>query len=164
MGNDTPGQISLVELIKASYLLFDVGAIGLLRLVGEQMAKDPSCTNDLEKTVNEVRNGVFVQEICPFASTLALYTNNCRKLPEELSILADHANQQGSAWVSAFCGIHQAYRRAKFGSSFRQVACRSGEEISIADQQLIPNDEIKLQLRKNICIYTQKHLYLYSEG
>jgi hypothetical protein len=41
MKNDAPGHVSLVELIKASYLLFDVGALGLLRLVGEQMARDP---------------------------------------------------------------------------------------------------------------------------
>jgi hypothetical protein len=156
MNNDAPGHVSLVELIKASYLLFDVGAVGLLRLVGEQMAKDKNCCDVLEQTVSEVGDGMFVQEKCPFSSTIAAYNESCHGLPQELTVLADHANQQRAAWVSAFCGIHQTYRRARFGNSYHHIACRFGSDVSIADQDYLSNKEVEDLLEKNICVFIQK--------
>ena len=156
MKDGVPGQVSLVELIKASYLLFDVGTVGLLRLVGEQMARNRNCSDVLEQSVSEVGDGVFVQEKCPFAGTIEVYKESCRKLPQELVILADHANQQGSAWASAFCGIHQSYRRAKFGDRYHHIACRFGNEASIATQEYISSKEVEDLLVENICVFIRK--------
>ena len=155
MKDDTAGNVSLVELIKASYLLFDVGALGLLRLVGEQMARDRNCSDVLEQKVSEVGDGVYVQKKCPFSGTIAAYKGSCRELPQELVILADHANQHGSAWASAFCGIHQAYRRTRFGSNYRHVACRFGSKASIATHDL-SDEKVEDLLVENVCVFIRK--------
>ncbi|MEJ2689958.1 MAG: hypothetical protein P8130_08405 [Deltaproteobacteria bacterium] len=156
MKENAPGHVSLVELIKASYLLFDVGALGLLRLVGEQMAGDRHCADVLEETVSGIGEGIFVQKRCPFSGTIGSYKSSCRELPQELVILADHANQQGAAWVSAFCGIHQAYRRARFGSNYRHVACRFEDKRSIASQEYVAEPEANRLLQEYACIFVNK--------
>jgi hypothetical protein len=73
-----------------------------------------------------------------------------------MAILADHANQQGSAWVSAFCGIHQAYRRARFGSQYRHIACRLGTEASITAQEYMSDKKVKDLLAENVCVFIRK--------
>ena len=149
------GHTSVIQMIKAAYQLFDVGAIGLLRMAGAQVAENPLSIEDVEGATSEVQDGVFALPECPFAESIATYKACCGPLPEEIAILADHANQQGEAWVSAFCGIHQSFRRARLGDSYQQIACRSGDKVSIADQDVLSEDEAQHILETSACVYAK---------
>ena len=149
------GQTALVQMIKAAYNLFDVGAIGLLRMAGQQVAENPLSIEQVEGAVNEVQDGVFVLPECPFAKTIATYKGCCGPLPEELYGLAEYANQQGEAWVSAFCGIHQAFRRARIGDSYQQIGCRSGDKVNVAAQDILSEDEVQRILKTSACVYAK---------
>jgi ribosomal protein S17 len=57
--------------------------------------------------------------------------------------------------VSAFCGIHQSFRRARFGDSYQQIACRSGDKVSIAEQDILSQDEAQRIMETNACVYAK---------
>lgn len=146
------GHTGFVRIIRASYRLFDVGSIGLLRMAGEEIAENTEL-DQVDIDLTEVQDGIFALAKCPFADTIATYKTCCGSLPDEMFALADHANEQGEAWVSAFCGIHQAFRRAKIGDSYQQIGCRSGDMVSIADQDSLSEDEARSILEKNACLF-----------
>lgn len=149
------GQAGLIQMMKAAHRLFDVGAIGLLRMAGEEVAKNPLGIEVVEGATTEVQEGIFALPECPFAKTIATYKDCCGELPEELALLADHANEGGAAWVSAFCGIHQSFRRARLGDSYQQIGCRSGAKVSIADQEILSDDEVRSVLETTACVYAK---------
>ena len=149
------GRASLIQMIKAAHSLFDVGSIGLLRMAGEDVAENPLSLEEVEGATSEVRDGIFALSECPFAGTIATFKDCCGPLPEEMFLLADYANKQGEAWVSAFCGIHQAFRKARVGDSYQQIACRSGDKLSIADQDLVSEDDLKSIMESAACVYAK---------
>ncbi len=149
------GQAGLIQMMVAAYRLFDVGAIGLLRMTADAVAKNPLGIEVVEGATTEVQEGVFALAECPFAKTLATFKASCGELPEELSFLVDHANEQGEAWVSAFCGIHQAFRQARLGDSYQQIGCRSGDKVSIAVQEFLSDDEARSLLETSVCLYAK---------
>ena len=148
------GHTGFVRIIRAAYRLFDVGAIGLLRMAGEEIAENTEL-DQVDKDLAEVQDGIFALAVCPFAGTIATYKDCCGPLPEDMFALADHANTQGEAWVSAFCGIHQAFRRAKIGDSYQQIGCRGGDKVIIADQDILSEDEARSILEKNACVFAK---------
>lgn len=148
------GHTGFVRIIRAAYRLFDVGAIGLLRMAGEEIAENTEL-DQVDKDLAEVQDGIFALAVCPFAGTIATYKDCCGSLPDEMFALADHANQQGEAWVSAFCGIHQSFRRAKIGDSYQQIGCRGGDKVIIADQDILSEDEARSILEKNACVFAK---------
>lgn len=149
------GRASLIQMIKAAHSLFDVGSIGLLRMAGEDVAENPLSLEEVEGATSEVRDGIFALSECPFAGTIATFKDCCGPLPEEMFLLADYANKQGEAWVSAFCGIHQSFRRAKIGDSYQQIGCRGGDKVIIADQDILSEDEARSILEKNACVFAK---------
>ena len=148
------GHTGFVRIIRAAYRLFDVGAIGLLRMAGEEIAENTEL-DQVDQDLAEVGDGVFALPTCPFAGTIATYKDCCGSIPDEMFALADHANQQGEAWVSGFCGIHQAFRRAKIGDSYQQIGCRGGDKVIIADQDILSEDEARSILEKNACVFAK---------
>ena len=148
------GHTGFVRIIRAAYRLFDVGAIGLLRMAGEEIAENTKL-DQVDKDLAEVQDGIFALPTCPFAGTIATYQDCCGSIPDEMFALADHANQQGEAWVSGFCGIHQAFRRAKIGDSYQQIGCRGGDKVIIADQDILSEDEARSILEKNACVFAK---------
>ncbi len=148
------GHTGFVRIIRAANRLFDVGAIGLLRMAGEEIAENTKL-DQVDKDLAEVQDGIFALPTCPFAGTIATYKDCCGLLPEDLFALAGHANQQGEAWVSAFCGIHQAFRRVKIGDSYQQIGCRGGDKVIIADQDILSEDEARSILEKNACVFAK---------
>ena len=150
------GQAALVQLIRASHNLFDMAAIGALREVGRNMAASSKLDlAELEGAVEEIRSGIMGLPDCPFAETISTYKDCCGGLPEEIALLADFANNQGGAWVSAFCGIHQSLRKARIGDSYQQIGCRSGKKISFANQDIMSEDEAKEALQTYACVYSR---------
>jgi hypothetical protein len=156
MANYDMGQAALIHLMRESYKLFDVAAIGALRAVGRDIGTDSQLTlEELEGQVEEIQPGVVGLPVCPFAKAINTFRDCCGALPEELAILARHANNQGEAWVSAFCGIHQAIRRTRIGDSYEQIGCRSGTEVSIADQDIMSKEDAEELLKKYACVYAR---------
>lgn len=150
------GQASLIHLIKQSYQLFDVGAIGALRGVGRNIALDSGLALDeLEGEVEEIRPGVYGLPVCPFAEAISTFKTCCGQMPEEMYELAAHANKRGEAWVSAFCGIHQSIRSTRIGEEYQQIACKSGPKVSIADQDILTDEEARAALENYACIYAK---------
>lgn len=149
-------QTALIHLIRQCYQLFDVGAIGALRSVGKSIAADSKFDLDkLEGAVEEVEPGVFGLPLCPFAGAIDTFKGCCGDMPEEIYILADYANGQGEAWVSAFCGIHQSLRKAEIGDSYQQIGCRSGDKVNIAVQEIVSNDRAEELLQNYACVYAR---------
>lgn len=149
------GRTSLVHIVKAASQFFDEGAVILLRMAGQEVAAGPASLEEVEGTIDEIREGIYALPKCPFAETIASYKAYHSSLPEEMYSLADYANRQGLAWVSAFCGIHQSFRRARFGDSYQQIACRSGDKVSIAEQDILSEDEARQILETTACIYAR---------
>lgn len=154
MGSYDLGHASMVRMIRAAFRLFDVGSIGLLRMAGEEIAENTKL-EQVEKDAVEVKDGIVALPRCPFADTIETFTGCCGPLPEELYLLADHANGQGEAWVSAFCGIHQSFRKTKIGPSYHQIGCRSGNKVVIADQDIMSEEEARKILETNACVYAK---------
>lgn len=148
------GHTSMVRMIRAAHRLFDVGSIGLLRMAGEEIAVNTEL-DQVDVNAVEVQPGIIALPVCPFAGTIKNFTSCCGKLPEELYELADHANSNGEAWVSAFCGIHQSFRKTKIGDSYQQIGCRSGDKIVIADQDLMTEEEAREVLKDKACVYAK---------
>ena len=156
MSNYDMGQSALIHMIRQAYIMFDVGAIGALRAVGKDIGTVAKLKlEELEGSTEEVKPGVMGLPACPFAGSIETFNNCCGDLPKELSTLADYANKQGEAWVSAFCGIHQALRAEKIGDSYQQIGCRSGDKVSIAEQDVMSKDEAAEVLKKYACIYAR---------
>ncbi len=123
-------------------------------MAGEEIAEITEL-DQVDKDLAEVQDGIFALPTCPFAGTIATYKDCCGSIPDEMFALADHANQQGEAWVSGFCGIHQAFRRAKIGDSYQQIGCRGGDKVIIADQDILSEDEARSILEKNACVFAK---------
>ncbi len=150
------GQAALIHLIRECYQLFDVAAVGALRAVGRDIATDSRLSlEELEGAVEEIRPGVVGLPECPFAKAISTFSDCCGTLPGELAILADYANSQGEAWVSAFCGIHQSIRHTRLGDSYQQIGCRSGDKVNIADQEIMSEEEARELLKKYACVYAR---------
>ncbi|KAA3643510.1 MAG: hypothetical protein DWQ07_23670 [Chloroflexi bacterium] len=149
------GQASLVHLIREYYALFDKQAIGMLRNLGKGIADYSELgIEELEGEGHEIQPGIVALAACPFTDTIESFESCCNTLPEEITILADEANELGGAWVSAFCGIHQGMRRGKVGESFQQIACKSSTgAVNIADQDLLSKEEVDELMDKYVCLY-----------
>lgn len=150
------GQASLIHMIRASQRMFDVAAIGTLREVGRAFGAESKLElSELEGQVEPIRDQIVGLPVCPFQAAIDTFRECCGDLPEEVRTLAQYANSQGEAWVSAFCGIHQAMRRQRIGESYQQVACRSGKNVAIADQTIVPENEARELLNKYACLYAR---------
>lgn len=156
MANYDMGQSALIHLIRQCYQMFDVGAIGALRGVGRDIGSESKLDLEaLEGKTEEVQPGIMALPVCPFAGAIETFNSCCGPLPEALFTLAEFANGQGEAWVSAFCGIHQAMRAEKIGDSYVQIGCRSGDMISIAAQDILSREEAENILKDNACLYAR---------
>ena len=150
------GQSSIIHMIRQAYIMFDIGAIGALRAVGRDIGSAATLEmEDLEGSAEEVQPGVMALPVCPFAGSIETFKNCCGDLPKELSTLAEFANNQGEAWVSAFCGIHQSLRSEKIGDSYQQIGCRSGDKVILAEQDVMSKDEAAEILKIYACLYAR---------
>lgn len=157
MANVDIGHTSLIHLIREYFNRFDLATIGALRMMGTSLAKE--CTSSLEELegiAEEIKPGIMVLQKCPFSDTIASYQLSAGGLPSEFKTITTEANNLGGAWVSPFCGIHQAMRKERIGDSFLQLACRSGSgAVHIADQDVLSKEEVEEALKTNACIYAR---------
>jgi len=147
------GALSVVELIGGVYNMLGKATAPLLKDVGTALGRSDAPLETLQGPAEEVRPGVFVQRTCPFARAVAMYKATGKALPEGIKKLAAEAPQYGSVWVSAYCGVHQALRKAKADGTF-QIACKAGDgAIKYAANDVVAEVDANALLENAACVY-----------
>jgi hypothetical protein len=141
---------------RTSEILGPATGVILLREVGQKLAETKADLEELQGPSEEVKKGIFVQKKCPFADVIDLYKGIGGSLPKSIKELAEFANSHGSAWVSAFCGVHQNMRLGK-DPNIVQVACKAGDgSVFYAENEYVTADEADEILKDAVCIYAVK--------
>jgi hypothetical protein len=147
---------SFIEMIDSTYELLGTATTAALRDVGKKLAESKADLEELQGPAEEVGEGVFKQNRCPFADAIEKYKGYGKSLPKSVEELADFANSHGGAWVSAFCGVHQTIRLGK-DPNIIQVACKAGDgSVFYAENEYVTADEADEILKDAVCIYAVK--------
>lgn len=148
--------LSFIQMIQSTSELLGTATSAVLRDIGKKLAGSKNSLEALQGPANEIKDGVFIQKECPFGDALELYIEMYGSVPEALKKLAEYANKHGSAWVSAFCGVHQNIRKT-IDEDTIHIACKARDgSIHYADNDIITEDEAREILKKAVCIYVVK--------
>lgn len=114
----------------------------------------------------QVKEGIFLLKVCPFAAAIKFYRNRIKKFAKEYKEIVDSYNRSGGA-ITPFCLVHQPFRKYAGKTilmdgkplEILQLACKSviNKKVFYAEKNLnklkISKKKIKRLLKDYYCAY-----------